>query len=118
MHISLYFRATNVYRQFPIDVIEDFCDFITYRDSHKTPVLVESGLFNTLNKTSNIIRCSFAPGQYYVRNFLLFEKNISNAWALPLGDYRLDLTVLNEKTEAVVNIKVYYQIYSKAIVPR
>lgn len=114
--VSLFYRPNIVYHKLPVDATEDFCDFITYRDPWKTPLLCQSGLFDILNKTSNVMRCSYEPAQYYIRKLLIYEKPLVNhSLALPDGDYQVLVLLINERKEIVANITVYYQVHTRAI---
>lgn len=116
VHISLFYRFNNVYRQFPIDLTEDFCDYVKYRNPLRTPLLYQNNIFKMLNGTSNILRCSFEAGQYYyVRNLLIFKMIVSNqTGVLPNGDYRVRIEFITHTKEIGTTVIVYFQVYSVA----
>lgn len=116
VQISVYYRNNNLYQIFPIEGLENICDYVKFRDI-RTPILFHINLQGLLNGTSNnVLRCTFEAGQYYyVRNLLVYDKVLPlYGLAFPLGDYKVNLLFSSENTGNFINITAFFQIVSKA----
>lgn len=89
IYISLFYRINHAYQQFPIDLTEDWCEYLKYKNPIRTPALCESNADVLLNETSNGLRCLFQAGHYYyIQNLLLYKHVLRDDHSiLPNGDY-------------------------------
>lgn len=109
--VSVFYKINSVFHKFPIEAFENLCLFL--EDPTKTPFLYRINLEKVLNFTSNLLRCPWSTGQYYVHNLSLHQNVLPThyAQAIPLGEYQMNIT-FGSKDENLLTTTIDFLHYT------
>ena len=105
---TFYYKYSNVYRKFIIDVEENVCHLLAKKDLSKYPIL--SAVYPYFFNTSFTHPCPYKNGTLYA-NIDVSKMNVKNAM-LPTGQYRIHLTMFKKGKGTPKKAFFFMKIYT------